>query len=211
MPYKNDRYENAAIVAVLAIVTLLVVSAQLRADESADYYRARASAAIAIADVSAPNPPPKTPTISRLPVVYVTVAPFQCPPCEDVKAVAKTWPTDAPFTLSIGSDSHGLRVPHYPFVHWRNGEKWWHLGDGWNGTQDLIQRWKVTQTPTAAASNRWPAMRGYHGRWSYPGDLRSHLRESHGVTESLTQAQAEFVHDYIHEGGSVAILRARYH
>lgn len=193
----EDRIENAVIVAVLAFVALLVGSAMIRADESTEYYRAKSAAAIAIADDwPPPKPPPKPPTVSRLPVVYL-YSMANCRPCEQAKldlAAAK----DLPFRIVFATPS--IAVDLFPTLHWNDYAGNGRTSTGWDGLEKFKATWKVTQSPRQARLNTIPH--------SWPGDLRSHLRHAHGVTEALTEQQARGMHDALHSGYSLSQIRA---
>ena len=97
-----------------------------------------------------PETLPAPDTVER-PIVYVVNAPFFCQPCVEAKAAAIAWPTDAPFLLSVTDDTHGMRPPAYPFVHWSGPDgKFWYLPEGWTGREDLISRWRNTQRTRSA-------------------------------------------------------------
>lgn len=217
---RQDRIEQGVCIAIVAVVTMAAIASQLRGDELHD----RAAAAMAIHAAGTANPwfPPVPPPAAEepkpvaRPKVFVAYAPFHCPPCIVQKRDMKDWKPEE-FDVQV-PDKFPIDVPFYPYTAWQdqNG-KWWHLPQ-WVSRADLIARWKATQRPVKqarappAGGNGWPAMRGYQSRWTWPGDLRHHLQQTHGVGEAgrLTQDQAEALHDALHEGHSLHQIRNKF-
>lgn len=82
---------------------------------------------------------------------------------------------------------------------------------GYSNPENLLENYRkiVLKTKTVSQSS-YPSYHGYKPRWTWPGDLRTHLRQVHGVTESLTQDQAEALHDALHEGFTLQQLRTHF-
>lgn len=193
---------------LLASLCLLSLSAQ--ADESA-YWRARVSASVHLQ--AAPNPwyppvPKSQPKVTAKPQVLVFFAPFPCPPCDVQRAEIKEW-NDAPFKI-VTTAKAPVQITFYPFTVWKNADGKWIYLESWKGRKDLIERWKRSQTNSAAQQPRhWLPMTGYQPGWTWPGDLRRHLQQTHGISEAgqLTQDQAEALHDKLHEGYSLQQIK----
>lgn len=86
---------------------------------------------------------------------------------------------------------------------------------GYSTPENLLENFhkvvgKTTVKTREVIKNNWPSYQGYKPRWTWPGDLRTHLRQVHGVTESLTQDQAEALHDALHEGYTLQQIRNRF-
>ena len=212
---------------LLAIALVLALLTYARGDDDAGYQTAKARAAIAIhatleteADTDknqgADAPRSPEPTTPAKPEVLMFFAPFPCPPCEVQKREIKGW-EDAPFKIKTPAESP-VRIEFYPFTVWKNHAGKWIYLEQWNGRADLVARWKFSQRKPIqnqgadaprSPVNSYPAMSGYRARWTWPGDLRQHLKAVHGVSESLTQDQAEALHDALHEGYTLQQIKAR--
>lgn len=83
---------------------------------------------------------------------------------------------------------------------------------GYSNPENLLENFRKAnpQFNISDKPNNWPSYQGYNPRWTWPGDLRTHLRQVHGVTESLTQDQAEALHDALHEGYTLQQIRNRF-
>lgn len=211
----------AAVLGVAMWVLLYFVVSPAKADDSA-YLRARAAIAInaSVAKTggtdAAPSPvkTAKPPAKSK-PEIWTFYAPFHCDPCDAEKADLKEW-KDAPFAFRNGDINNApVMIESYPTTAWQVDGKWWSYS-GWHGTEHLEREWKRSQSKashTSAGSGGHAGTLTQAGslatrRYTWPGDLRHHLRTTHGITESLTHEQAVMVHDAIHSGYSVAQIRA---
>lgn len=198
-----DRIEQGVLVAVIAIMLLVCSALSVRADGFTVSVESRP-----LFEVTTENPwlpPPPVTAAAMKPVVFVAYAPFKCPPCDIQKRDLKDFKSDE-FVINV-PDKFPIEVPYYPYTAWQDGNgKWWHL-EQWSGTKDLISRWKGTrgekQKPAFKATTN-----NYNPRWTWPGNLIDHLRTTHGVTDAMTQDQAEAVHDALHEGHSISQIRA---
>lgn len=84
-------------------------------------------------------------------------------------------------------------IPHF---QWKNvaGND---LYTKWKSREDLIGKWKLS---TKHETTKAPlSFRNYQARWSYPGSIDQHMRDSHGVTGTYTRAELEEIHDLVHE------------
>lgn len=92
-----------------------------------------------------------------------------------------------------------------PLLHWQ-GERGWHSRSGWRGLDEFRAAWRTTQGKQVVRHSR-PLWHAYYGQvpsgWTWPGDLRSHLRAMHGIAESrlrtMSAAEAARLHDALHE------------
>lgn len=135
---------------------------------------------------------PQPPKVTK-PVVFVEYARFNCPPCEDMKAVK--W-GNAPFELKPGPAQ--IPAQHYPWVHWQDASGKWRYLESWSGKQDLIQRWELTQKPKPVVN----PLAGNHPTVGVKGmTMEYHLRVDHGIdTRGLTAAELQKAHDACHSG-----------
>lgn len=208
---------------LMCLVVSLILAAAIGvtriygADDSPEYWRAKAAAAIAINLPSvAPatiSQEPRTKNQER-PLVTFYCASW-CVPCQQAKAELND--VKLPFDIKIIDVSNGGQpdwcdsLPAFAWDH--KGQTRYVLG--WPGVKKLIKQWEATnkEQPHARSSpaNRWPAMTGYQPGWTWPGDLRQHLQSTHGVNEAgqLTQDQAEALHDALHQGYSLQQIRSR--
>lgn len=124
-----------------------------------------------------------------------------CEPCETAKRELKA-AKDLPFDVVFDAKPT-ITVESFPTLHWSNERGHWQTS-GWDGVEKLEATWKSSQEQ----NQRTQTSTRYRARWTWPGDLRQHLRATHGITESLTQEQAERVHDALHEGYTVSQIRA---
>jgi len=136
----------------------------------------------------------KRPTVS----MYSTA---NCQPCITAKKELKA-AKDLPFDVVFDAKPT-INVESFPTFHWSNERGNWQTS-GWDGVEKLKASWKSSQDQ----KQRTQTATRYRARWTWPGDLRQHLRATHGITESLTQEQAERVHDALHEGYTVSQIRA---
>lgn len=124
-----------------------------------------------------------------------------CQPCIIAKKELKA-AKDLPFDVVFDAKPT-INVESFPTFHWSNERGNWQTS-GWDGVEKLKASWKSSQDQ----KQRTQAATRYRARWTWPGDLRQHLRATHGITESLTQEQAERVHDALHEGYTVNQIRS---
>lgn len=185
-----------------------------------DEWHDRAAAAIAIHNASdnpwlPPTPPapkePKPKAESR-PVVLMYSASW-CAPCQHAKAELRE--AKLPFDIKYVDVSNGGQpawCESIPAFSWQHKSQTRYVL-GFTSVARLIEQWKATNNEPQARSppaNKWPAMTGYKAQWTWPGDLRQHLKQTHGVSEAgqLTQDQAEALHDALHEGRSLKQIKA---
>lgn len=209
--------------AVLVVVVSVLGVATLRGDDSVDSLRARAAVAIAIHNARpepvVPPPPSELgkPKDERFVVKMYTAT--WCAPCQTAKIAVKAAVKEGklPFDIEFVDVSNGGQpdwCSSIPAFGWQV-EKQTRYVLGFPGMPQLIRQWEQSRKPQnarAPPANHWPAMHGYKPSWTWPGDLRSHLRSSHGVNEAgqLTQDQAEALHDQLHSGRSLNQIRARF-
>lgn len=195
-------------ISVIACLCVLTLSA--RADESA-YWRARVSASIHLqAEPVNPWLPPvplnSQPKVTAEPKadqrrqVKMYVATW-CAPCQSAKATIKvsTLPFDVEF-VDVSSGGQPGWCSTIPAFAWDvRGQTRYVLG--FPGARQLVTTWENSQKPVKAAR--------YSPSWSYPGEIRHHLQQSHGVSEagSLTREQAEQLHDALHTGVSLQAIK----
>jgi hypothetical protein len=223
----EDREDRGQVItAMFVVVTIFAVLCALAGTSHGDdaaYWRARVNAAIAInasvVRVEQPTQtlpeaakPPAKPKAEAKPEVWTFYAPFHCPPCESEKAEIKAW-KDSPFAFRNGDINNApITIESYPTTAWRVNGQWWSYS-GWHGVKHLEGEWERSRKTTHDGGMK---PNGSHvstdisrgtTRYTWPGDLRHHLRTTHGITESLTHEQAVLVHDAIHSGYSVSQIR----
>lgn len=160
-----------------------------------------------------PTPAPERKIDSR-PTFDLLSAPW-CGPCNGVKQtlgidsrgvadkdgrfIVRTWNVDSRGWLGASS------IPAFAY----NGKVFQY---GYSTPENLLENFRkaTAKIKTVVKGNSWPSYQGYKPRWTWPGDLRTHLRNVHGVTESLTQDQAEALHDALHEGYTLQQIRNRF-
>lgn len=159
-----------------------------------------------VAEPPVAEPPVTEPPVAKKPLIYITYASFNCPPCEDLKSKlsvlkSKGLINDLPFEISV-TNKPPVNPVHYPFVVWKNSNGAWIYLDNWIGLNDLIERWKYSQEPTANSkvnNNKTSGVSTYTPVYTWPGDLRFHLENTHNAnTANMTQDQLEMLHDRLH-------------
>jgi hypothetical protein len=111
-----------------------------------------------------------------------------------------------------------------PHLEWENASGKRVYLETWAGLDDFLRRWQYSQTVPARVTkapakvtygpqNRYPSFSGYYPHWTYPGNLKEHLKSAHGVYEAdqLTYSQAAKLHDTMHETGYSANQIRRYY
>ena len=240
--HDNKQAVITAVFVVLALFAIFcALTSTVGADDSA-YLRARAAIAINASltktggtdaapslcettgqsipkSISGSSKPKATPK----PEIWTFYAPFQCAPCEAQKADLKAW-KDSPFAFRNGDVNNApVKIESYPTTCWKVEGKWWSYS-GWHGVKHLESEWqraasKATGLATASASPGGAATRQFPprqssgtGHWTYPGNIRQHLQQSHGITAAeaamLTREQLESLHDALHEGRGVQQIRS---
>lgn len=207
-PEQHD-HRQAMITATFVALTAFAVLCVLLSAVGAAEYSVTVEPSAYVVTVETAKPPAKA-----KPEIWTFYAPFHCPPCVTQKADLKAW-KDAPFTFRIGDINNApVVIESYPTTAWQVDGKWWSYS-GWHGTEHLEREWKRSQSTKAKPGDQHSS-RGTHQsqslsgttRYTWPGDLRHHLRTTHGITESLTHEQAVMVHDAIHSGYSVNQIRS---
>jgi hypothetical protein len=132
------------------------------------------------------NSQPETTAAVRL---FVTHAPFSCPPCDAFdRAVARG--DLAGFEIESCGDFYGIRS--YPAIRWDDasspsGKK---VLYGWSDSysawlkRNLLPQKESLSVATAMSHSEMKALHdSLHGggSWTWPGDLAEHLRTTHGV------------------------------
>lgn len=187
---------------VAVIIAVLIGQARISYGES-DYWRSKVASAIAIetslrTDTAEPSPPAETKEKAEpAKLIVVMYSAKWCAPCQRAKAELKG--AKLPFELQIiDVDQAGWpggldTIPHFEWDSPRGK-----LFAKWNGVKDLIGRWELSQRPAPKHST---VTSKYRARWTWPGDLRTHLLRTHGIGNamSMTQDQAEALHDQLHE------------
>ena len=136
--------------------------------------------------------------------VLMFFAPFKCDACDQQQADTANW-KDAPFKLKRGDNIKApVKLDAYPVTAWKVKGRWWSY-DGWYGREHLEKEWRRSHDAKAVSLS-------VRSNWSYPGEIKRHLIQSHGITPSeaamMTTAQAELIHSAIHEGYTVQQIRA---
>lgn len=185
----------------MVMVIIFVTITTLCADDQTDYLKARAAIAIhaSMNVVVEVKPPAKAKAAKRPTIAMYSTA--NCQPCATAKSELKAT-KDLPFDVVFDAKPT-INVESFPTFHWSNERGHWQTS-GWDGVEKLEATWKSSQEPL----RRSQTSTRYRARWTWPGDLRQHLRATHGVTDALTQEQAERVHDALHEGYTVSQIRA---
>lgn len=203
----QDKIEANLLTLAVAVVAGAVLSVYARGDE-------RFTVTVHDAAPVATKVAKKRPTVS----MYSTA---NCQSCQIAKRDLKA-AKDLPFDVIFDAKPTFV-VESFPTFHWQSpDEKSWQT-TGWDGLERFTATWKATQSkqsPTSQASSvptTTSTIRagrvihqdtGYRARWTYPGEIRQHLRTVHGVTESMTTAEAERVHDLLHDGYTANQIRA---
>lgn len=184
-----------------------------------DYLSAKVAAAISLhRSGSHASLPASLPVVNALKEVRFYSAPW-CSYCKAPEA-AFAAAQSLPFKLvKLNVDVVGMpaNIPKkdqgIPNIQWEDSAGKTIYLEKWAGLPDLIARWEFSQKtkpkPPAKAKvvygpqNKWPSFAGYRPHWTFPGDLRSHLKTAHGVYEAdqLTFSQAAKLHDTMHETG----------
>jgi len=213
---QQDRIENVVIVVVIGFVVMLTVSAQLARGDESTYWRARVNAALAVQQAESnpwyPSTPPIKPEapanakVDERPIVYRLTAKW-CGPCRDVeRRLTAEVRAKLPFqVVDWDVDTKGwMGSPTIPAAWWKSPKG--NLRCTWTTVENVVATWKASQ---AAKSAGKAVADQYTPRWSYPGDLASHLQTVHGVSEAatLTQDQREALHDALHEGHSLSAIK----
>ena len=204
-----DRFDKVLITAAIAIAAMVLVSCALKAGE----LEQRVAAAIAIQNANESNPwypstppikpeAPATAKVDDRPIVYRLTAKW-CGPCRDVeRRLTAEVRAKLPFrVVDWDVDVKGwMGSPTIPAAWWASPKG--NLRCQWTTIEALVATWKSSQETKAVADQYTP-------RWTYPGDLASHLQSVHGVSEAatLTQDQREAAHDALHEGYSLSQIR----
>lgn len=137
---------------------------------------------------------------SEKPLLFVYTT-SNCQPCETANRELKA-AKDLPFK-PIFDRKPNIEIEAYPTFHWTTKTGGWTL-EGWYGVKHLESEWRKSNNAQDTQNRR----DGQH--WTYPGEIRHHLRSVHGLPEAtyLTKEQAEKAHDFLHNGGTVRQLRA---
>jgi hypothetical protein len=125
-----------------------------------------------------------------------------CAPCQSAKRALNN--SKLPFDIDYVDVAKGGQ-PNWcstiPAFSWDvRGQTRYVLGFSNAGT--LVKTWESSQKPVKVSAHYSPS-------WSYPGEIRHHLQQSHGVSEagSLTREQAEQLHDALHNGVSLPAIK----
>jgi len=213
-PEQHDQ-RQAMITATFVALTAFAVLCVLLSAVGAAEYSVTVEPSAYVVTVETAKPPAKSTSVVNL------YSATWCAPCQAAKAELKAAAKDLPFTVRIVDVSNGGQpgyVKSLPWVSWPKAE-----GEVWQrsypGVKELVSEWQNTQSKAShtsvssagrAGTSIKMAIRATH-HWTYPGEIRSHLQQSHGITAAeaamLTREQAESIHDAIHEGTSVTRIR----
>jgi len=125
--------------------------------------------------------------------IWVTNAPFHCPPCERLRRDFEAGKLD-------GFDVHFIDDPNYsprsyPAIRfrWPSSPTGYGVRHGWDAGQLAWLRQNLLEGTETAAAMSHAEMVALHNRlhgggsWTWPGDLATHLRDTHGV-QTITGA-----------------------
>ena len=140
------------------------------------------------------------------PVLHLSYAPFNCPPCDRLKAdVAAGKFSD--FQTQVATDW----IPRgYPAIRWQENGKYKSIvGYDANtlpflkarllGTKNLVASQEILWNPEPVRQIAVQRMSG--PTWTWPGDLATHLSTTHGVDVSgMSFSDLKATHDNLHNG-----------
>jgi hypothetical protein len=122
--------------------------------------------------------------------LHVTYADFHCPPCDALKAAVNRGEF-AGFAIIESQPFPGLKS--YPAIRFQDASGQWKVIYGFDGstvgtlhrltgTNQFVSQPRITN-PIVSHSDLVSLHNQLHGggQWTWPGDLATHLRESHGV------------------------------
>lgn len=170
-------------------------------------------AAAAVPSIDDAPAPTKMVTQTQL---YVTYAPFHCPPCDQLRRDAAAGKFGA---IRIVEAPAWDGIKGYPSVRWQDGDGNWLSVAKYDDSVRLFLISQVTRVPTitkpanssntiveqsqtsreiSAVSMQW----NIDGDWSPTvSQTSSHLQKTHGVsTDGMTHQQMLDLHDSIHNG-----------
>ena len=138
------------------------------------------------------------------PVLYLSYAPFNCPPCDDLKAdVAAGKFSD--FTTEVATDWTPPRG--YPAIRWQENGKYKSITGYDKNTLPFLKPRLLGQRNLVASQEILPPVvqitvqRMAGPTWTWPGDLAQHVSTTHGVDVSgMSFSDLRATHDNIHNG-----------
>lgn len=157
MRHANQRpqrtTDHGQLTALLLVTLMLAIGSIVRADDAC-YWKAKAASAIAIrcvissSELLKPPPVPPPPPLAKVdarPSVTMYSAAW-CAPCQRAKMELKAVEKTLPFVIKVVDvDKSGwpAGVDSIPHFEWESSRG--KLFAKWNGVQDLVARWELSQ------------------------------------------------------------------